>query len=174
MGVIGGLLFFQLIIEEEKVDAKGDAAADHADVGHVEDGKMHELEVEHVGDKTEEGPVDEISHSARQHHGEGDHAEGMGHHPFDQRGGDGRRHHGGDDGEEPGMVFEDGEGRAGVLHVGELHQPGEKGHRGAQGDIGADQDLHKLVCRHQKDDENGVQHSWVTPWDGDPAVFLFR
>ena len=54
------------------------------------------------------------------------------------------------------MVRIQGEGRAGVLHIGEMENMGEKGDVSPQGDVGPHQELDHLVQYHQGHHENGV------------------
>ena len=170
---MAGLLFLQLLGKEEDVDDEGDAAADHADVGHVKDGKAHKQGLEHIGDKAQEQPVDEVTHRPGQDHRQGQDPKGVLHHFFDQGGGDDRRHHGGDDGEQPGVLGEHGKGRPGVLDIGELQNVGQEGAGTSQGDVGADQKLDDLIQNHQREDEDGIEHERLLLGDGDGAVFFF-
>src|SRR5699024_5072164 len=61
------LLLVELAIEEQYVDHQQNHAHREAGVGHVEDGKVDERGLEHVGDIAQGHPVDEIAHPAGQH-----------------------------------------------------------------------------------------------------------
>ena len=72
------------------------------------------------------------------------------------RDGQQHRHHQGDEGENPGVVGEQGEGGPRVLHIGQVQEIGEEGHMLPQGDILDHQILHQLVQGHQNGRKNGI------------------
>ena len=145
-----------LAVEEEVVHAERDATHHHADIRHVEDGKAHEQGLKHVGDIAQQGPVNQVAHRPGQHHGQGGHGEGAGKDLFHQQHGQQDGHHQRHNGQNPGMLLQQREGRAGVLHIGELENMGEKGEVSPQGDVGPHQELDRLVQHHQGHHENGV------------------
>ena len=140
-------------VQEQKGHPHGDAA-----VGHVEHGELHEGGLEHVGDKTKDHPVDQITHASRQHQGGGEQPQAVFEEAFDDEGAHGQHHHCGGEGEQPGVGAQHGEGRAGVLHVGQVQQIRDEGHIPPQGDDGADQIFHNLVEDHQSGGQDGVKH----------------
>ena len=89
-------------------------------------GLKPEYVAEHIGDKSECGPVDQIAQRAGNDQGEGDAAKGMGDKSAEQQGGEGHSHRGRENGQHPSVLREQGEGHSGVLIVGQIHDSRQK------------------------------------------------
>ena len=75
---------------------------------------------------------------------------------LDDEGAHHQHHQGGGEGEQPGVLAQEGKGRAGVLDVGQIQNAGDEGDGAAQGDAGADGQLGELVAEDEEDGEDGV------------------
>ena len=153
-------LFFlflpEFLIEEDQGDQHGDAAAGDEAVGHIENGEIHELGLDHVHHIAVAEPVDHVAQAAAVDGRDAPALEfGEGHGLFEvfveNGGGEDQEDHR----EEPLHPLEGGEGGAGILDVGQPQKAGDEFHILIQGDVRHGQVLGDLVRGHDAGGEQG-------------------